>query len=489
MTGGLPNGRRGPCRRPRPDTSAPRNSWHRDPVVVAFPGPRLPIRTAGVAAATLLVGLGCGAGDPARGVLPAPFEACADRPLPPDMALDDRRACRFRAGDPVSETLAVPPDLGAQLPITHVVIRMQENRSFDHYLGRLSALGRRDVDGLPPDASNPDPDGAPVAPFRLSETCLEADPPHQWDQNLFQVTGGDDDGEEMDGFVQSAAVFGSDGRYVMGYYDDRDLPFYYWLAEHFALSDAYFSASIGGTWSNRNFLYMASAHGVRSTFDAVITEEETLFDQLDRAGVPWGVYTDGNPRQDAIGWTRSTPGVFDVPTFLRRLRNGTLEPVTFVDTPPWAPEDEHPPNDVQVGEAWLAEIYDAALASPLWPGLALILNYDNGGGMYDHVPPPAACVPTDAPRDQVFDRYGPRTPFILVSPWARPGYVSHVVHSHTSVVRFIQALHGLPAMTHRDANASALLDLFDFTCPPPNPTPPPRPAPGRGGCPSGPPRP
>jgi len=416
---------------------------------------------------------------------PAPFADCRDLELPPDDGSDARRGCAFDAGARPGETLPTPA--GDPWPITHVVARMQENRSFDHYLGRLPARGRDEVDGLPEDAANPDSLGRPVPAFHQPATCLEADPPHQWEANLLQLTGGDGDDEEMDGFVVSAAFGGSDGRYVMGWYDETDLPLYYWLADRFAISDRMFSSSLGGTWSNRNFLYMGSAHGVRSTFDAVITDEPTLFDQLDDAGVSWAVYTDGNPRQDTIGWSRASPGVFDVSTFFRRIRNGTLEQVTFLDTPPWAPEDEHPPNDVQVGEAWLADIYDAAVESPLWPGLALVLTYDNGGGLYDHVPPPSACVPTDRPRDAVFDRYGPRVPFLLVSPWARPGYVSHAVSDHTSVVRFIQLVHGLPALTRRDANASALLDMFDFRCPAPIPSPPPRPAPGTDGCVEGPP--
>jgi phospholipase C len=146
---------------------------------------------------------------------------------------------------------------------------------------------------------------------------------------------------------------------------------------------------------------------------------------------------------------------------------------------------------VQAGEAWSHQIYTHATASSLWPGLAILWTYDEGGGFFDHVPPPSnACVPrTNNPKvggngtpDSAFFELGVRIPMVVISPWARPGYTSHVVQEHTALTRFIETVFNLPALTARDANSDALLDMFDFTCGPAFLTPPTPPAAGTGEC-------
>jgi phospholipase C len=121
----------------------------------------------------------------------------------------------------------------------------------------------------------------------------------------------------------------------------------------------------------------------------------------------------------------------------------------------------------------VARVIDALMNSPAWAHSALFLMYDEPGGFFDHVPPPPACPPDEAepllePRHvrARFDRLGMRTPFIVVSPFARAHYVSHQVFSHSSVARMVQARFGLPALSARDANASVPYDLFDFEQPP-----------------------
>jgi phospholipase C len=179
-----------------------------------------------------------------------------------------------------------------------------------------------------------------------------------------------------------------------------------------------------------------------------------------------------------MGWTKAHVGVDTFGVFLAKLADGTLPPVSFVD-PSGASQDEHPPNDVQKGEAWSRRIYAAAIKSPLWEKLVVFHTYDEYGGFPDHVPPPKACL---AAADQTdFDRLGFRVPLIAISPWAKPHHVSHVTHSHTSITRFIELLHNLPALTGRDANSDALLDMFDFGCMAPDAKA--APAAGTGGCP------
>jgi phospholipase C len=135
---------------------------------------------------------------------------------------------------------------------------------------------------------------------------------------------------------------------------------------------------------------------------------------------------------------------------------------------------EHPPANMQHGQRWLWEIVDAFTKSPIWNRAALFIAYDEHGGFADHAPPPPACHPgTGDPEETgsgTFDRYGIRVPVYVVSAYAKRHYVSHVTHDHTSILRFVQARFGLPALSNRDANADAMMDMFDFEA---GPQPPP----------------
>jgi phospholipase C len=368
-------------------------------------------------------------------------------------ATTQRALCAFPAGARATETLGLDARARAAIPIRHVVVVMQENRSFDHYFGRLAQAGQPDAEGFPETFSNPDRAGQPVFPHRLPTTCVADDPPHQWDAMYQHWNQG-----RMDGFVRIAAGAGTDGHHAMGYHDESQLPFYHWLGRTFAISDRHFSSALSGTWHNRQFAYAATARYRGRT--GMLDDVPTIFDALDTAGVSWGVFTAEGVRQDCLGWKRDHRGVFDFATFLGHLRAGTLPAVSFVDP---AEADEHPPADVQKGEAWTREIYQAAVKSPLWSKLAVFFTYDEGGGFFDHVPPPTACAPS--PQLAMFTRLGIRVPLVLISPWARPRFVSHRPTEHTAMLRFIQLLFDLPALTMRDANADALLDLFDFRAP------------------------
>jgi phospholipase C len=295
-----------------------------------------------------------------------------------------------------------------------------------------------------------------------------------------------DDGA-MDGFVKSAAATTrTDGHFVMGHFEPTDLPFYSWLAQTFAINDRHFPSARSGTWPNRNFLLLGTADGVMCTYCGHPNPTTpTIFDALDAAGRTWGVYTDSEPFEGALGWTRPHTGLHSFDAFLAALVEGTLPNVAFVDGVENL-EDEHPPADVQVGEAWTRKIYRTAIASPLWPQLALVWTYDEAGGFADDVPPPnKACIARAGnPLDVLFFELGVRVPLTVISPYARAGYVSHLVQDHTAITRFIETVFDLPALTARDANSDALLDMFDFDAP----TflhPPPAPAAGAGGCPQG----
>ncbi len=381
-------------------------------------------------------------------------------------------SCNYDKGMTARQTLA---NLPSSIPLKHIIIVMQENRSFDHMLGSL-ALEGKDVDGVPADFVNPDRNGDPVNFWHRTDTCFDADSPHNEEALESSV-----DGDRMDTFVESAATDKNDGHYVMSYYTRAELPFYYYLTDSFATSDRYFSAMLGPTDPNRDFLYAATSNGVNYTqsgsSDKPMKGVKTIYNLLDEHHVSWGVYSSGQPRQGALGWTCGHKGFHSDEDFFDALRDDKLPSVVFVD--PGEGQDEHPPHDVQKGEKFAKKIFEAVTSSKAWSSTALFFTYDEGGGIADHVSPPAACAPS--PEFPSFNRLGERVPVILVSPFAKPGYVSHETHSHTSLLRLIEATWDLPALTARDANSDAMLDMFDFGRSPYN-CPGAGPLPGRGGC-------
>jgi phospholipase C len=276
----------------------------------------------------------------------------------------------------------------------------------------------------------------------------------------------------------------TDGHFVMAEYQQSDLPFYYFLAKTYALADHYFCSALAGTWANRLYSLAASSYGVVNTetdFPPDLTGK-LVFDELDAAKVTWAVYSDS---PDPLEYTFITAplnpaNVHPSAQFFTDLTAGKLPSVVFVEGTSTvdtgatlSATDEHPPADIQAGEAWSKTVYDAVTASSVWydkgtgSSAVLFWTYDENGSFADHVPPPAACPPADvSPADMMyFSHYGPRVPFVAISPYARPGYVSKVTHSHTSMLRLIEAVWNLGALTARDANSDALLDMFDFDTP------------------------
>jgi phospholipase C len=132
--------------------------------------------------------------------------------------------------------------------------------------------------------------------------------------------------------------------------------------------------------------------------------------------------------------------------------------------------DEHPPSNIQVGQQFSSNVVNALMQSPNWSSSALFLTYDENGGFYDHVPPPAAVTPDDIPpmlqpgdAPGAFDRLGFRVPVSVVSPYSKAHYVSHITYDHTSTLKFIETRFGLPPLTRRDAAAADMTDFFDFS--------------------------
>ncbi len=385
-------------------------------------------------------------------------------------------SCTFGPGDLPATTLPPGTPHGAEIPINRIVVLMQENRSYDHYLGQLH---KRGAEREPRDASNPDPNtGAPIVAFHQRATCEVADLAHSWNATHREWNGG-----AMDGFT-AANVAPEDptGRRAMGFYKRGDLRYYFRLYKTFASADRYFSSLLSQTFPNRFYLLAGTSFGhIRNDFPVGASEfsQRTVFDQLDDAGVGWKIYSQLVSPSLLFATVRNAPPgrVVGIDAYFADAAAGTLPSVSFVDASfaggVNVEADEHPPANVQVGQAFVASVVDALLASPQWPESALFLTYDEHGGFYDHVPPPPACVPDAIPpmlepgdEPGAFDRYGIRVPMVVVSPFARRRFVSHRIYDHTSILRFIQTRFDMPALTRRDANADPLLELFDFANPP-----------------------
>ncbi len=403
--------------------------------------------------------------------------------IPDDTMTSKRTACTFAAGAHAAQTLDVSTSVSNQLPIRHIIILMKENRSFDHMLGKLHEQGQPGTEAVPPSFINTDSSGAAVAAHHATTTCIPFDPNHQSTAVIASVANG-----YMNGFVKNAAGSSvdplgnpatTDGHYVMSEYESADLPFYYWLANTYALNDRHFAPLQSGTYASRNFFMLGTNAGVVDTgISFPDPGTNSIFRTLMTSGYTWGAYSDSEPFSGSLGWTSADPGVHSMQEFYKSLDDGTLPNVVFVDAEEEI-EDEHPTADVQVGKAWTRNIYQHAIKSPQWPRMAIVFTYDEAGAFADHVPPPSSCLANAG--DSPFTELGPRVPFIMISPWAKSHYVSHVAHDHTAITRFIETIFDLPALTSRDANSDALLDMFDFSCGR-NMTPPEAPGSGTGGC-------
>ncbi|CAN5550951.1 hypothetical protein BH09MYX1_BH09MYX1_38070 [soil metagenome] len=424
---------------------------------------------------------------------PTPPEWDRDVTRPSDTAATaDRAACKFKSGSMPAETLGTSMPVDKDIPIENIVVVMMENHSFDNYFaGFAKYTGRIDVEVPPPNAANPEKTGAtPGASIPLVHAphLCTLDPNHEWSGTHLQY----DDGK-MDGFVESNEGWGgasplAKGDRSMITYDERDIPFYYGLAKTFALADHYHASILGPTWPNRMFLISGTSFGLTfngfpdlSTF-VYPDKDASLLDELEKRHVSWNLYGAGTTGVAVVynvaflsRWGRPVKLVDT--DFIAAAKGGTLPQVSILDphigSEGATQNDEHPPADIQFGQKFVADIVDAITKGPQWAHTALFITWDEHGGYYDHLAPPPACKPDgNAPRLEQgditpgdFDRYGVRVPLIVVSPYAKPGYVGHSTYDHTSILRFIQTKFKVPALTGRDANADPLMDMFDFSSP------------------------
>ncbi len=404
----------------------------------------------------------------------------------------------------------------------------------------------REVNGLPDDCSStnsdwtvqcsamnksPDKNGVPTTPiyaFHLKTSCIEGLSPDwvagHWD---FNVADPSSDTPTMDGFVVSAASAALangendvQGIRAMGFYTGDDLPYHYWLATQFATSDAWFNPAPTRTQPNRYYMMGGTSGGYAYPLldGEPLIQSKTIFDLLQAAGVSWKIYTQlpsGYTYADAFAGFASrygnTGNIVADPTFSQFIadaQSGNLPAVVFLEKPD-ADEKPESTNNIQDGVTETSQLINAVMYGPSWKDSVFIFTFDEGGGLYDHVAPPtnvpspdgiqpidictsatdSRCTlaklthstpPYDPPGD--FTRYGYRVPMVVISPFTKAHYVSHVTTDYTAWLKFVEKRFNLPSLTARDgwSNTSDMSDFFDFQNPPWT-TPPPSPPTDAGG--------
>jgi phospholipase C len=358
-------------------------------------------------------------------------------------------------------------------PIRHFLMLMQEGHSFDNYFGAYPG-----ADGVPAGTCMPvDPSrrgGSCVRPFHLGDRS--ANLPHSALTFARQHAGG-----RMNGFVAAFEDLGlQHPGATMGYYDARDIPFYWNVADNYVLFDRFFAAATGGSVMNHMYWLTGTPGDLR--FPDTIPPQgfgslPTIFDTLEARGISWKVYVqDYQPeityrtaahhrRASQATWMpllsyarylddpRLRRHIVDASELFADADRGTLPAVSYVVP---AGSSEHPPGRVQGGMRLVRRIVNALVLSPSWSSSAFMWTYDSWGGWYDHVAPPRL----DAHGD------GFRVPALLVSPYARRHHVDHTRLDATSALRFIEDNWGLRPLARRDARANSLAGAFDFASPP-----------------------
>lgn len=375
--------------------------------------------------------------------------------------------------------------------IEHIVFMLQENRSFDNYFGMLNAyraqLGLpQDVDGFTLDASglptNTNPNFAndgTIRAFKMTSVCTTNLSP-SWNETHVQANRFNPGSSTFlnDGFVLTAAKFAQnngnadvEGQRTMGYYDWTHLPYYYFMASQFAISDRFFTPAPAATNVNRHYLYAGTSEGRAYPWTGPISNRKTIFDLLSEAGITWKIYV-ASPQESVFNQFSSLVQKYQanfvpIEQYFADVANGTLPQVATLET---SDLNEHPNNNIQTGAAYVKRVVDALMASQSWQNSAFFLTYDEAGGLYDHVNPapainpdgikPIDLAPTDIQGD--FTMTGFRIPLIVISPYAKPHYVSHTVTDFTAILKFIEKRFALPGLTARDAAQIDMTEFFDF---------------------------
>lgn len=336
-------------------------------------------------------------------------------------------------------------------PIEHVIVIVQENHTFDNYFGTYPG-----ANGITNSTNVPDAPGSNryLHPFHLTNDTSRHDLCHSWGCAHAAYDNG-----SMDGFFSA-----ENSSSTLGYYDYRDIPYYWDYASQFVLMDNYFSSEMSQSFPNHIYLLAGQADGVTANKYNLTLNFNSVLDELNSKSITWKYYAGGfgatngwNPvpaftsyKSNSISFYRhmAFPSTFTTDISNSSL---TLPSVVFI-MPGNSQESEHPPNDVKAGEHRVVGIINSVMQSPYWNSTAIFLTWDDYGGWYDHVAPPQV----DA------YGYGFRVPCLIISPYAKQGFIDHTLADHTSILKFIEAVFGLPSLAQRDSKANNLMEAFDF---------------------------
>jgi len=401
-----------------------------------------------------------------------------------------------------------------EIPINHIIYIIQENITFDHYFGTYPG-----ADGIPADLKLAyRPGGKPeVAPFHLNKTALPHDLNHSWQAAQLAYDGG-----KMDGFlwaewprtlhyywqgdvpnidpdkikadsgqlesagpmfkpnIRNGQFFGKKTKTApagrppgwvlntVSYYDYHEIPNYWEYARRYTLCDRFFSSLTGPSEPNHLYTVAAQSGGLVNNPGPAVARKEGVYhfktaaELLESNGVSWKYYDEKpNPRLHSLwnplpGFKNFTPDsalmkkVVPLADFFADIKNGHLPSVCWIV--PTGPDSEHPPWDSARGMWHVTGLVNAIMNSPYWKDTAIIITWDDFGGFYDHVAPPKV------------DKYGYgfRVPALVISPYARAGFVDHTQFDFTSPLKLIETRFSLPALTDRDRAANDMLSCFDF---------------------------
>ncbi len=410
--------------------------------------------------------------------------------------------------------------------IKHVVVLMLENRSFDHMLGTLPGVnGILDASGKPKaffnlvDPTKSDSERFDVtlnAPFAVPTKDVPSNgyggPSHSFPAATEQLFGAkvkpkSSQGltpEVLNGFISSYSKTLEYSAHVkdpskeesglpLACFTAEQLPVISTLAQQFCVCDQWFSEVPGPTEPNRLFMHAATSEGfTHNVWDRPL-DARTIYQNLHDAGHTWAVYYYDLADSNQFNWVRKQiDNIRTFDTFFKQVAGDDLPTYSFlcpryVNTSQERANSEHAPEDVRYGEYLIADVYEALRASKNWESTLFILLFDEHGGFYDHVEPPAKGVqapdeyrsPTDYDKAQAkksdrdkylldpdyefdFKRLGLRVPCLLISPWIRKGSVCSDQLQHTSVLATLKQLYGLPNfLTRRDAQAKTFSHLLE----------------------------
>lgn len=398
-------------------------------------------------------------------------------------------------------------------PIEHVVFVIKENRTFDHYFGTYpGANGATEGGTLECDSTGCRP--GPDVPLKPAPYIQPHDITHGFASGLYAINGGDMNGYNIIG----------EGEDLSGYttHSRETLPAYWAYADRFVLTDMFFTSMYGPTFPEHLYTVAAQSYGIIDNktnadtegnycddpleytkrfpiedltkqdirtimkLEDEITKEipdqlyriaqywedtrtcidiQVLPDLLEEAGVSWKYYANPDVWMNglqSIDHVRNGPmwkKVRPPDQYLLDLQNGKLPAVSWLIPPEGINEHPGAGTNVCKGENWTVEQVNALMESEFWPTTAMVIIWDDFGGFYDHEPPPHYDIMG----------LGPRTPGLIISPWTlrgdnpEGGAIDSTTYEFSSVLRFIEELHGLEPMTERDANADPLSGAFDFT--------------------------